>query len=807
MRLKLLNFVVIFTAFMSSLLAQTPAVKLIKEGFIYETAPFPECHASSIVELGKDHLMATWFGGTYERHPDVCIWTSESKNGKWSAPKKMADGVMDASTRHPTWNPVLFKSKAGKLFLYYKVGPNPRQWWGMVMTSTDNGKTWSKAEKLPEGFLGPIKNKSVQLANGDILHPTSFESNDEKIWNVYLEKTDKDGKNWQKIMIDNGSFGAIQPSILTYPDGRLQLLCRSRQNVVVETWSSDGGKTWSKVAGTSLPNPNSGTDAVTLKNGTQLIVYNPLTRGKEWSNGRQKLRLAASTDGKEWRDIYVFEDEPKGEFSYPAIIQSSDGLVHVTYTHHRTKVKHVVLDIPNVLPPKAVGPTPTKAQMGWHEMEQNAFIHFTTNTFTDLEWGYGDEKPSIFNPTQTNVEQWIKTLKDAGFKGAILTSKHHDGFCLFPSKYTEHSIKNSPYKNGQGDLVKEVAEACKKYGLKFGVYLSPWDRNHPEYGKPEYVEYYRNQLKEIFENYGSIFEMWFDGANGGDGYYGGAREKRRIDGRTYYDWPTTLQMVRQFNPEVIFFSDAGPGVRWVGNERGIAGETNWNSITPDTLYAGKGGIEKLLNTGSVDGTHWIPAEVDVSIRPGWFYHAKEDEKVRTPENLFDIYLTSVGRGSTLLLNVPPDRRGLIHENDVKALTGWKAMIDREFKTNLALKTKATASSHRGKVANYAASNVTDGDKNTYWTTNDDVTTGSVEIDLGKAQTVKYVTLKEHIQLGQRVKAFTVEAWQNGQWQKIANATTIGYKRILKLTPVETQKIRVSITESKACPVISEVEVY
>lgn len=301
--------------------------------------------------------------------------------------------------------------------------------------------------------------------------------------------------------------------------------------------------------------------------------------------------------------------------------------------------------------------------------------------------------------------------------------------------------------------------------------------------------------------------MWFDGANGGDGYYGGSREKRRIDGRTYYDWPTTLQMVRQFNPEVIFFSDAGPGVRWVGNERGIAGETNWNSITPDTLYAGKGGIEKLLNTGSADGTHWIPAEVDVSIRPGWFYHAKEDQKVRTPENLFDIYLTSVGRGSTLLLNVPPDRRGLIHENDVKALTGWKEMIDREFKTNLALKTKATASSHRGKVANYAASNVTDGDKNTYWTTNDDVTTGSVEIDLGKAQTVKYVTLKEHIQLGQRVKAFTVEAWQNGQWQKIANATTIGYKRILKLAPVTTQKIRVSITESKSCPVISEVEVY
>jgi alpha-L-fucosidase len=470
-------------------------------------------------------------------------------------------------------------------------------------------------------------------------------------------------------------------------------------------------------------------------------------------------------------------------------------------------VKHVVLKVPDVLPPRAIGPLPSKAQLGWHDMEQNAFIHFTTNTFTDLEWGYGDEKPAIFNPTQLDADQWIKTLKDAGFKGAILTCKHHDGFCLFPSQFTEHSIKNSPYKNGKGDLVKEVADACKKYGLKFGVYLSPWDRNHAEYGKPGYVEYYRNQLKEIFTNYGPAFEMWFDGANGGDGYYGGAREKRRIDGKTYYDWPTTLDIVRKMAPEVIFFSDAGTGVRWVGNERGIAGETNWNTISPDTLYAGKGGIEKLLNTGSADGTHWIPAEVDVSIRPGWFYHAKEDEKVRTPENLFDIYLTSVGRGSTLLLNVPPDRRGLIHENDVKALKGWRELLDREFKTNLAAKAKVMANSYRGNAANYAATNLTDGNKDTYWTTNDDVTTGSIELDLGKTQTVKYITLNEYIQLGQRVKEFNVEAWQNGAWQKIAQATTIGNKRILKLNPITTNKIRVNITSSKASPIISAIEVY
>src|SRR5690606_14792267 len=290
--------------------------------------------------------------------------------------------------------------------------------------------------------------------------------------------------------------------------------------------------------------------------------------------------------------------------------------------------------------PEAVLPIPSPAQLAWHEMELNAFIHFTINTFTGKEWGYGDESPQLFNPTDIDVEQWITTLKDAGFRGVILTAKHHDGFCLWPTAYTEHSIKNSPYKDGKGDLVREVADACRKHGLKFGVYLSPWDRNRADYGTPSYVEYYRNQLKELFTEYGPIFEMWFDGANGGDGYYGGANERRRIDGSTYYDWPGTLAFAREMEPDVIFFSDAGPGVRWVGNERGVAGETNWNTITPDTLYAGKAGIEELLSTGHEDGTHWIPAEVDVSIRPGWFYHAEEDSKVKSAEDLFDIYLTS-----------------------------------------------------------------------------------------------------------------------------------------------------------------------
>ncbi len=460
-----------------------------------------------------------------------------------------------------------------------------------------------------------------------------------------------------------------------------------------------------------------------------------------------------------------------------------------------------------VKPPVAVGPVPTESQLAWHNMELSAFIHFTINTFTDKEWGYGDEKESLFNPQQTDVDQWITVLKETGFKQVILTCKHHDGFCLWPSQHTEHSIKNSPYKNGKGDLVKEVSEACKRHGLKFGIYLSPWDRNRSDYGTPEYLTYYRNQLKELFSIYGPVSEMWFDGANGGDGYYGGANEKRKIDGATYYDWPTTLNVVRQFEPNIIFFSDAGPGVRWVGNEKGIAGVTNWNTISTDTLFAGKGGIEDLLNTGNENGMEWIPAEVDVSIRPGWFYHTKEDSLVKSPERLFEIYLSSVGRGSTLLLNVPPDQRGLFHENDVKALAGFRSLLDREFKTNLAANAKTTASLYRGESDRYSSSNVTDGNAETYWATDDEVITGSIEIDLGKTQAVSYVTLQEYITLGQRVKTFTVEVSKDNVWQKVAEGTTIGYKRILKLDSIETDKVRINITDSKACPIISAIEVY
>ena len=453
--------------------------------------------------------------------------------------------------------------------------------------------------------------------------------------------------------------------------------------------------------------------------------------------------------------------------------------------------------------PKPLSVVPTADQLAWHELETYAFIHFTTNTFTGKEWGYGNESPSVFNPTDMNVDQWVRTIKDTGLKAVILTCKHHDGFVLWPSKFTEHSVANSPYKNGKGDVVKEVSEACKKYGLKFGVYLSPWDRNRADYGTPAYVEYYRNQLKELFAAYGPVFEMWMDGANGGDGYYGGSNEMRKINGRTFYDWPKTIELVRGLEPKVLFFSDAGPEIRWVGNERGLAGQTNWNTISLDTLYAGKAKIEGILNTGHENGKNWVPAEVDVSIRPGWFYHKEEDSKVKTPEQLFDLYLTSVGRGSNLLLNLPPDRRGQINEIDVANLMAWRKLLNERFTTNLALNKKVKAENPFNKQQK--TNSLTDGNPKTYWASAKN--TCELEVDLGKTEMVKFIELSEYIALGQRVKSFEVDVFTNGIWRNVAKETTVGYKRILKIEPTETNKIRIKITDAKAEVVLSELKVY
>ncbi|MCW3788220.1 alpha-L-fucosidase [Plebeiibacterium sediminum] len=467
----------------------------------------------------------------------------------------------------------------------------------------------------------------------------------------------------------------------------------------------------------------------------------------------------------------------------------------------------VIASCSQVTPPEACLPLPSKEQLAWHQMEMNAFVHFTTNTFTDKEWGYGDESPAVFNPDTVNTDQWVSVLKETGFKGVILTCKHHDGFCLWPSEYTDHTIAKSPYLNGNGNIVKQLRESCTAQDMKFGVYLSPWDRNRSDYGQPSYIEYYRNQLKELFNAYGPVFEMWFDGANGGDGYYGGAKEERRIDKQKYYDWPTTLDLVREIQDDVIFFSDAGPGVRWCGNESGFVNETCWSTITPDTLYAGKGGIEHLLSTGSEDGTAWLPAEVDVSIRPGWFYHASEDSLVKTADELFDIYLTSVGRGALLLLNIPPDRRGVFHENDVASLKAFKAKLDETFSNNYAKDATILASNVRGGSSDYCATNLIDSNRDTYWCTDDNVIGSTIEVALKHETQLNYLVLQEYIELGQRIKKFSVEVYQNGNWKSIANATTVGYKRILPLNGVKADKLRVVIEDAKACPVISTLGIY
>jgi alpha-L-fucosidase len=437
-------------------------------------------------------------------------------------------------------------------------------------------------------------------------------------------------------------------------------------------------------------------------------------------------------------------------------------------------------------------------------MEYYMFVHFTVNTFTDKEWGYGDEKESVFNPSELDCWQWAKAAKDAGMKGIIITAKHHDGFCLWPSQFTEHSVKNSPWRNGKGDVVKDLRKACDEFGLKMGVYLSPWDRNSAVYGTPEYLIYYRNQLRELLSEYGEIFEVWFDGANGGDGYYGGARETRRIDNRTYYDWPATHKVVRELQQKAVMFSDAGPDIRWVGNEGGTGSLTNWCLLNKDGMYPGED-FAKILGEGNENGNYWVPAEVDVSIRPGWFYHKSQDSLVRSPENLLNLYYSSVGRNSNLLLNVPPDRRGLLYENDVKSLMAFRMLREKEFEHELAKGRKISATSTRGK--GYEVSNVNDGKPGTYWATKDNKKDGEIVIEFGIETEVNRILLQEYIKLGQRIQEYKVEALNNRKWIPVLEGTTIGYKVIRKFPVVKTSKIRIIISKSKACPVISNIELY
>ena len=431
------------------------------------------------------------------------------------------------------------------------------------------------------------------------------------------------------------------------------------------------------------------------------------------------------------------------------------------------------------------GPVPNENQLRWQEMEMYAFIHYSLNTYTDQEWGYGNEDPNLFNPSHLDCRQWARVCKQAGMKGIIFTAKHHCGFCMWPSAYTEYSVKNSPWKNGKGDVVKELAEACREEGLQFAVYLSPWDRNHKDYGKPEYVTYFRNQLRELLTNYGDIFEVWFDGANGGDGWYGGANETRRIDGKTYYDWAETFRMIRELQPQAVIWNDGGDrgDLRWVGTEAGNIGETNWS------MMPGKGDTPyHMLHYGVEDGDVWCPGETNTSIRPGWFYHETENEHVKSLSKLMDTYYKSVGRNSCLLLNFPIAPNGRIYPTDSLRGIAFKQMIDESFRDNLVLPS-ATPQRENGVVC--------------------------YTLDIKEGESFNRFVAEEDIRYGQRVKKFSLEALVDGQWQSLKDElvengdglTTIGHRRIICFPTVKATKLRFTITASRAEPVIKKLGVY
>ncbi len=439
-------------------------------------------------------------------------------------------------------------------------------------------------------------------------------------------------------------------------------------------------------------------------------------------------------------------------------------------------------------------PIPTARQLAWQEQELILFVHFTVNTFTDREWGDGTEDPAIFNPTDFDARQWARVARETGFQTVILTAKHHDGFALWPSRYTDHSVAASPWMDGRGDVVRALAEAVEAQGLRLGLYLSPWDRHEPTYGDTRaYNQFYLSQLRELLTRYGPVHEVWFDGAKGAD-----AKDM-------VYDFEAFWATVRQLQPQAVLFSDAGPDVRWIGNEHGFAGETNWSTYDRSKVGVGMPGISDYLNTGEEGAPDWVPGECDVSIRPGWFWHP--DEQPKTLDELMEIYYKSVGRNCVLLLNVPPDRTGRFAEEDVARLYAFRDALNRIFTRDLALHATASASNVRGGDARFGPARVLDHDTDTYWATDDDQTGGTLTLDLGEPTTFNVIRLQEPIQLGQRVRAYRVEVWQEGAWQPISRGTTIGYKKLDRVPTVTARRVRVVIEDARACPLLAEVGLH
>lgn len=444
------------------------------------------------------------------------------------------------------------------------------------------------------------------------------------------------------------------------------------------------------------------------------------------------------------------------------------------------------------------GPVPSPRQTAWHRRETYGFVHFTVNTFTDREWGLGDEDPAVFAPSALDCRQWVQAAKDGGLTALILTAKHHDGFCLYPTATTDHHIGRSPFRDGKGDVVRELSDACREAGLGFGIYCSPWDRNHAEYGRPGYVQVYHAQWRELLSGYGPLCELWFDGANGGDGYYGGAREKRSIDPATYYRFDTVLALCRELQPEAVQFSDVGPDLRWCGNEAGYASAGGWSRVRPAGQEFGTVDLQRLID-GEADGGVWRPTEVDVSIRPGWFWHRHEQPK--TGDELFAIWLASVGRGAGLNLNLTPDQRGLIPTRDRLALRSFRQRVEAFTAIDLArgrpVQVSGTASGHAGHL--------TDGDRDTWWQA--DTVQAQVVVVLGEPGPIGGVRIEEAIAFGQRVAAFAIDVRHGGSWFEVVRGSVIGAQRILRLDACSGDAIRLRILDSQAPAVLSRIQVY
>jgi alpha-L-fucosidase len=463
--------------------------------------------------------------------------------------------------------------------------------------------------------------------------------------------------------------------------------------------------------------------------------------------------------------------------------------------------------------PTPYGVLPTSRQIKWHEMDMYVLVHFTPTTFENKEWGYGDADPAIFNPKEFDAGRIVNAIKAGGFKGMILVAKHHDGFCLWPTKTTPYNISKSPWRNGKGDMVKEFEQACRKDGLEFGIYCSPWDRNNPLYGTPEYVKIYRAQLKELYTGYGNLFMSWHDGANGGDGYYGGKKENRTIDRSIYYGWDTTWAMTRKLQPSANIFSDMGWDIRWVGNEKGEASETSWTTFTPipedGKAKVGPGDMKYDYSpTGTRNGKYWMPAECDVPLRSGWFYHPDQDDKVKSASQLFDLYLKSVGRGGGLDLGIAPDTRGLLNQNDINSLAAFGRLLSESFKQDLSKRAKITVSNTRSSSTSaFTAAMLNDGDRFSYWSTDENIPNPEIILEWEQVQEFDLLRIRENIKLGQRVEAFSVDVWSEDKWSQIAEASSIGNARILYFPVQKTLKLRIRITKSPVVPAISEVGIF